>query len=186
VVRLLPDGTRDAGYGDDGEVVLAEFASAIGVAAQSGGRAVVAVVEHDLRFDPRPRTLLLRLDPTGAPDPSFGDDGYVDVRTHLPSGFELRGLASDGDDRLVLLARTTHGGFESVLLRLDPSGDLDPSFASAGLRWLEVEGRTLSVSAAGASLVSSWLPNALRRFDATGAADATFGSGGTLLVDEAA
>lgn len=183
LVRLLPDGTRDVDFGDGGEVLFPEFVDAVGVAEQSGGRVVIALV-GDSAGGARRATVLVRLDQTGTPDPSFGDEGRVDVGPFLPSS-DIVGLAADGDDRLVLLVRAWEGAFRSVLIRLDEGGDVDPSFATDGIRWLEIEGRALSVSPEGLSLVAFLTQNAtaLRRFDATGAVDTTFGDGGTLILD---
>lgn len=179
IVRLRPDGQRDARFGDGGELVLQEFEEALGVATQSGERAVVALREQDLDFDVRPATVLLRLDAMGRPDEGFGDGGRVDVGAHFDQPIDLRALASAPDGRLVALV--WYAG-ASTLLRLDADGGLDPTFGTAGKVDVGFVAHALSVAASGAVLTGTGHTSGLTllRFDVAGAPDVGFGTGGRL------
>lgn len=145
VLRLNPDGSRDATFGMNG-IATVHFANgpagAVRVALQADGRIVVAgSVEQ-------PGSLsdfaLVRLNADGSIDTSFGDLGFrtLDIGSHefvydltlLPSGgFVVVGTTDASDDQDVAFAR------------FDGDGTLDTTFGNGlipGTVVLGIEGRS--------------------------------------------
>jgi uncharacterized delta-60 repeat protein len=109
IVRLLPDGSRDRAFGTNGLIlwnppwsfddVLMQVWAGIAV-AQPGGRLLVAAQVDEQGRDgfPRPtrsRVVLVRFDPDGSVDESFGrsgiaeldwDQGHISGWARLPGG----------------------------------------------------------------------------------------------------
>lgn len=131
VARLAPDGTRDSGFGTNGEVVLHPVHASphdfvVKVLATSDG---VVVLTDGL--------ILARLTDSGQPDSGFGNRGYVTlpvVPAHPPIqqdesvGSSSRDVVVQHDGRLVALTETgrTDGDhydiFAGLLSRLSRSG----------------------------------------------------------------
>lgn len=134
LVRLLPDGRPDPGFGSGG-IVVHDFSGgtdrARALALMADGRIVVGGESHSgvaggLDF------ALLRLHPNGALDTSFGDGGQVVTAVKSGGASELiRGLALpvvDGEQRI--LAVGGEGDFIAVRYRAD--GTLDGGFGAGG------------------------------------------------------
>ncbi len=124
VARILPDGTLDPDFGTDGiaiiDVVTAATAAcgdfARALAMQPDGRILVASEGQTYDAPPSPLTLstwwLLRLDPDGAVDVGFGNDGFVS----MDAAAAPRAMALQGDGKVVT------GGFRETAV-------YDPPFA---------------------------------------------------------
>jgi uncharacterized delta-60 repeat protein len=85
----------------------------------------------------------VRLTPSGAPDPAFGQDGFTAPLPHSPTeGFnreaQAEAAAVQGDGRVVVAGFLQEGvtyprRFTSLLARYLPDGALDPEFGADGL-----------------------------------------------------
>lgn len=120
VVRYLPDGQLDPGFGTNGVVTTpATMATAIGLLPD--GRIVVAGTA-DLRLG------VIRLQPSGALDPSFGTNGLAEIGNDGLTG--AWDLALQPDGRIVV-----PGWNMSVfaIVRFGTNGELDPSFGQDGI-----------------------------------------------------
>jgi uncharacterized delta-60 repeat protein len=109
VARFVADGTLDPDFGTDGVAVIdvvtpttaacGDFAKAL--ALQPDGRILVASEGQTYDAPPSPLTLstwwLLRLDPDGALDLGFGDDGVVFIKDRAAPN----ALAMQGDGKVV-------------------------------------------------------------------------------------
>ncbi|MHA3735262.1 hypothetical protein ACXR0M_06245 [Pseudomonas sp. Eth.TT006] len=150
LARMLGDGSADLGFGDRGSVI-GEFApgfeaSGAKVQVLPDGRILLA----GLHYENAHRTLpaLALFDSHGMPDLSFGDEGRQVVRlpgdlsigsrdAWLPpgiSGAEACDIAVQHDEKILLIANhhfqlSDHAG---MLIRLTPTGDLDPDFNGRG------------------------------------------------------
>jgi uncharacterized delta-60 repeat protein len=90
------------------------------------------------------------------------------------------------DGSIVVPGAVIAGTFEAALAKIDAGGSADPTFGSAGVLARSEGGsfdraQTVAVQPDGSILVSGWSQGAagqLIRLTATGALDATFGSGG--------
>lgn len=143
VSRFDAGGVLDGSYATGGTYgasfgVTSNLTDVVGT--PDGGAIAVgyAFTGVDPEFRERPcqdctRAVVLKLDATGAPDPSFGQNGVLLLGGSGPVP-ALRGesvvLLADGR---ILLAGTGEGdGQPSVLVRLLPDGSLDSSFGNGG------------------------------------------------------
>jgi uncharacterized delta-60 repeat protein len=125
----------------------------------------------------------------GSLDPSFGAGGRVVI--DLPTELEyLYGLAALPGGRTLVLGSAGSGlDLRLVLLRLDPSGQLDPSFGRSGVTVTNLaDGVAVKVDAEGAILTAGTRGStntrfAVMRFGHNGRIDTTFGRGGVATVD---
>jgi uncharacterized delta-60 repeat protein len=98
IVRLLPDGSRDRSFGTNGVVVwnppwrTANEWMVPGLALRlPGGRLLVAASVEDPRLQGSParwqRVVLVRFQPDGALDQSFGQGGFAELDSETPDGY---------------------------------------------------------------------------------------------------
>jgi uncharacterized delta-60 repeat protein len=194
VLRLRPDGTRDASFGDDGRVVLAAAgrdAAALAVALVADGGVVVAGRGARGGF-------VARLARDGRPEHGFADDGLAQVELVDAGPVVAAALATDG--RAVLLASGARAEGPSVLVRTRSDGAIDTAFADAATRALasadralrarsvapaDTRGRVVLVATSAAATAEARAASGehvvLVRVLADGALDGEFGSAG--LVD---
>ena len=168
LLRYLPGGRLDTGFGDGGIVRtdtgrgtgdrfydgFDEFSS---VAVASDGSLVAAGSSlgdaPPLRPEARPFDVLLaRYDATGTPDPAFDGDGVV--LSALAASSLAVDLALDRSDRLVVVARgqLDDGSPYSFLVlgRYAPDGRLDATFGDGGVVRSGIgEGRAVALTDAG-------------------------------------
>jgi uncharacterized delta-60 repeat protein len=141
--RYLPDGTPDRQFGREGIVQLLRISAIAwgGAAFDSQGRIVVVGTEQ-AGSSTNWRFLVVRFDPNGSLDQSFGTGGIASLAGG--SVFQqLVAVALQQDGKLVAVGNTGwRGGTrpaepgkrnEIVVTRLDANGALDQSFAGGGL-----------------------------------------------------
>src|SRR3954452_23116532 len=114
-------GTLDAGFGDYGVALLGRAGSNLSggaVTAMGDGR-VLAAGSDGRGF------LVARLRASGAPDPSFGRRGSVEVRFRGASRAGARAIALFRDGRILVAGPVTIGGVRRMgVARLLPGGHL--------------------------------------------------------------
>ncbi len=79
--------------------------------------------------------LLMRLDDTGARDPTFGTNGVATTRFPASTGTNLgRKLVLQPDGKIVLVGGVAVGGVDDQcgIARFDANGALDPGFGTGG------------------------------------------------------
>jgi uncharacterized delta-60 repeat protein len=136
---------------------------------------------------------LARLNPDGSLDTTFGLSGIT--TTDFANGDVARGLALDGQGRVVLAGSSGFGDVQSfAVARYTSAGVLDPSFAGGGLTKVDLgSGHALASSVAidlsgnvvvaGSSRGSSGKDDfAVARFNGAGALDSHFGNGGFVTT----
>jgi uncharacterized delta-60 repeat protein len=141
VFRYLADGTLDRQFGRDGIAQLLQISANAwgGAGFDSQGRIVIVGTEW---MSPGARFLVVRLEPNGKPDPSFGTEGIVSLAGGSVSQ-QLVAAAPQQDGKIVAVGNT---GWRSgtrpaepgkrnefVATRLAANGALDQSFAGGGL-----------------------------------------------------
>ena len=181
-------GDLDPSFGNHGRVVTdlggIEFAKS--AALQADGRIVVA------GFTGAGKLLLVRYDSDGTLDASFGTGGTV--LTTIGSGGGAGALALQTDGKMVAAGAASVGGSGRIAVaRYDASGTLDPTFGSGGTVTTAVGDSANanavviqpdgSIVAAGYSTTAGHYDFALVRYDASGALDPTFGTGGIVATD---
>jgi uncharacterized delta-60 repeat protein len=191
VVRRLPDGAPDPGFGTGGMVITsfgAIFQAAYDVAVQRDGRIVAAGSAGEDSGRAR-RMAVARYLPDGRLDPGFGGDGLVTV----DFGVEINdanalALGRDGSVVLAGYAPGAAGGAVAVA-RLRADGSLDPRFGGDGRTTLDFGGSGIGADVAvrpgGAVLVagSGGGDFALARLRRDGTPDRRFGAGGIVHTD---
>ena len=194
VLRLTADGTPDASFNATGTVVMPMgglYASLTAVAVQADGAIVAGGTAYG--GGGNRDFALLRLTPAGVPDAMFGTAGIV--TTSFTTGDDsVQDIALQPDGRIVAAGST--GGADSGfgLARYNADGTLDASFNGAGQVFTSFgpgadEARALALDAGGRILVAGGMQVAgvdrdvaVARYTASGALDASFGSGGKVTL----
>ena len=139
LVRFHHDGSRDSGFGDDGEVFIDEGGAleVNDVTHQDDGRILVlGTKDLGIGFD---AVFIARYLTDGSPDTSFGDDGRRIFNLGSTKRNYGKALTVDADGRICLALGHYHSrrSFTAVA-RLDQDGSLDGSFGD-GDGWMEVQ-----------------------------------------------
>lgn len=195
VARFTPAGALDTGYGTAGwrtTDIAGKTDLGYALALQADGRAILAG----------------RVANSGGADPDFGVVRYT-TTGELDDGFGAHGIvrfATDdvwdeaGDvivqpDGYILVGGQSNAGLSRrfALMRLDPSGVLDPTFGVAGLAFVgfDREGDYLKglswdgdgILAVGATTLAGHADFAVTRVLLDGSVDESFATDGKLLVD---
>jgi uncharacterized delta-60 repeat protein len=135
VSRLNSDGSIDNSFGNSGNVILS-----IGtghdylrdVAIQADGKILLAGDSHDIGVE---RTFtIVRLNPDGTPDNSFGNSGVV--RTFVVNTVnvdnQLFAIALQPDGKIVAAGRILSSTADMAMARYNTDGSLDLSFGING------------------------------------------------------
>jgi uncharacterized delta-60 repeat protein len=197
VARYDLTGGLDPSFGGDGSVLVAVGSSADeghAVALMGDGRIVAAGRTDGGNWD----VFVVRLNPGGALDPSFGGDGIVTTHFGVPSGDdEAFGVSLLSDGRIVVGGRTKNssGDHDFALACYEENGTLDTGFGGGdGLTTTPIGSGTDEAYAlvvqpddrivlAGRSLNASGdYDIALARYDDVGDLDEFFGSGGIVVT----
>lgn len=200
VLRFLPDGRPDAGFGNAGRVLLAnEGTPTIGMAVQDDGRILVGS-NIGTGFQ------VFRLEATGLIDTTFSA-GHVTLFIPGAGGLEYNAMALAPDGKVVVAGSFITAGNSRglVVARIQTNGALDQNFGTGGLvirqppagisNWSEkvssvvvrpdgsvVVGGTISLGTFQTPRpVSSWF--LLTQLTPAGAFDLGFGDRGTVHTD---
>jgi uncharacterized delta-60 repeat protein len=195
VARLMPNGEPDASFGVGGSTTIRLEKKAAGddVAIASDGSIIVGVsfVEGRPPYRYGIGTVLLRLDPQGTLDTTFGSQGVASFGDR-----RLGDLALDDQDSIVVALLAPIYRFERpafFVARLDADGMADPSFGGDGIRRyivkhlnqpshvvIDLEGRILlAVGGYTANCFSGW--GGVMRLTSDGVLDGTFSGDGVAL-----
>jgi uncharacterized delta-60 repeat protein len=189
VARYRPGGTPDPGF-SGGFVrtdILGGGDQANAVAVQPDGRIVVggfAAAGASSDF------ALVRYNPDGTLDPSFGGDGIVTTDLGTPSD-DIRALAIQPDGSIVAAGTADE---DVALARYLPDGRLDPGFGQGGTKITDFGSDDVAtgvaLTARGEILIAGYTLGprvnrdfALARFTSAGALDAAFGDHGIVKTD---
>jgi uncharacterized delta-60 repeat protein len=187
VARYNPDGSLDTSFGTSGKVTTTTPTQGLpqlslyGAVLQSDGKILVWGVDPGTYFSPGAETVLVRYNADGSLDSTFGSGGLSFLG--YPFGSK-GGLALQSDGKILIIAA---GG----LLRLNSDGTTDTSFGANGSVMTGL-GRTggITVEADGKILLVGGLSDppqpggfAVKRYNANGTVDATFGAGGLTSTD---
>lgn len=140
ILRLLPDGSRDLGFGTDGRFTLNQGTQDIinNIALLPDGRIVGAGVTSDEGWT----QAVLRVLPDGTADTSFGGGGMELFRFPLSFPHEsvsfLQRIRVLPDGRMLLgssmyISHVLGSGIGYALAIMTPDGDLDPTFGMDGI-----------------------------------------------------
>jgi uncharacterized delta-60 repeat protein len=195
LVRLLPNGTIDQGFGDNGRVLtdFGEWDEIRSVLIDDSGR-IIAV---GYSFHPSStRIAIARYTSDGRLDSSFGHNGRVLASFGLPHDY-VREAILDSAGRLLVVGGTSNilGADRFIALaRFTEDGSLDGSFGSGGVTLTDIHGNekgvSLALDSAGRIIVAGEVSRrafdntvAVTRYTPDGALDMTFGLAGIVLTD---
>jgi uncharacterized delta-60 repeat protein len=190
--RLLRDGRLDRRFGRRGRVDADLPGASAGALLPDGGFAAARIREEVVL---RGTLEVVRLTRSGARDQAFGDGGLATVTVDSVTG-PVALAPQPGGGLLVLMLTPSSPGTSVVVLRLDRSGRLDPSFGSGGeirLRSDEQVGSAdIAVRRDGRLIVAMVVYErvaptyrlTLAAFDAEGRPDPSFGTDGSGVVSE--
>jgi uncharacterized delta-60 repeat protein len=200
VARYNSDGSLDTtGFGTGGEVlvdVAGDYDWIYQGALQTDGKiAMVGWTWDGTQYD----QLLIRLNPDGSRDASFGTNGIVITDLVGKDHFGRDIVALPGGRLLVVGNRRDIGGDnnEAYLIRYQADGSIDTSFGAGGAVIFDFGGVSAGASGllidpegyivvSGSVLFSddeTTREFAVARIDSNGAFDPTFGNGGFATID---
>lgn len=192
--RLLPDGALDPSFSGDGRVTLGAgvgWNSVGGVAIQPDGKILLAgtceACDDFFCQATYLTVLLMRLNPDGSPDGTFGNGGTVTVPLYPDA--RGRAVALQADGRIVVAGQCTLSNRTYMMVaRYSSTGQLDTSFNGSGVVYAPsvVDGYANAVRllpdggilVAGAGQGSIDTDYFLLKYTPTGALDTAFGLGG--------
>jgi uncharacterized delta-60 repeat protein len=153
VMRLLPDGTPDAAFGSGGTVdgaALGLSERATAVLARPDGTVVFTVGATPGHAGASPFTVV-RLLPTGAPDPAFNGTGISTATfgTAVTGDGLGAGAMHIGPSGTLLVGGTTlspGGAQQAVITRLRANGTVDTRFGTHGFARIARSKRNLRVT----------------------------------------
>ncbi|SEU19329.1 protein of unknown function [Myxococcus fulvus] len=162
------EGTFDPSFGQGGCVSFSDmqYGNVVDIIALPSGGVLVSMSGGDAP--------LVQLTSTGVFDSGFGTDGVVRQFAHVSS------LAAQSDGRVLLSFPRLADGTRGKLVRILPSGALDSSFGQGGE--IPEAGGILQVGADDSFMV--WSGQSLFSYLADGTPDVTFGTNGSVNVQE--
>ncbi|WP_318773950.1 Ig-like domain-containing protein, partial [Meiothermus sp.] len=131
LVRYNPDGSLDTSFGIGGKVTTEVGSSsdeARALVLQPDGKLVAAGYSSNAAG--KSDFALVRINPNGSLDTSFGSGGKVTTAVGSSSGIAALVLQPDG--KLVAAGPSSNGDYDFALVRYNPNGTLDPTFGSGG------------------------------------------------------
>lgn len=134
LARYNPDGSLDISFGDEGvmqtNIIYCDEARA--VTLQPDGKIIITGFTEDELMSIKDLALV-RYNPDGSLDISFGDDGIVttDFFNHMDYGFDVV-LQPDAKIIVAGSAWTSDENSDIALARYNPDGSLDMGFGSDG------------------------------------------------------
>lgn len=193
VLRHLADGQLDLGFGDGGEAepLLPTQTKPAGVFPGPGGTLTIPTPLCCLGGTPLygGGFSVARIGASGQPDPAWAGDGSLFFPTPGAEGaVEAATPTADGGLFLSYEASTPTVSIVGNVIKLTPSGTLDPSFGSdTGLRLFDRVGAIspsdLAVDAKGRLIGVGWSGRiAVLRLRPDGGKDRTFNGGERLVV----
>jgi uncharacterized delta-60 repeat protein/uncharacterized repeat protein (TIGR01451 family) len=183
VLRFESDGTPDPTFGVNGRAVfdVGDGDAAYAVAVQPGDQRIVVGGTSLSTF------LVLRLDPDGSPDDTFGGDGIV--LTGPYNGAQVNALVVQQDGGIVGIGS---GYGDVALFRLTSGGSTDFSFGDYGFTYTDLrqgeeyyseDAATAAVLRPDGTIAVAGRANralAVLRYTPSGRPDGTFGGGYVL------
>jgi uncharacterized delta-60 repeat protein len=195
LARYNPNGSLDTSFSGDGKQTT-DFGrirpgQAHGVALQ-GDRKIVAVGDGPDRFSNS--FTLARYNPNGSLDTSFSGNGKQLTNFGDSTSDGARGVALQGDGKIVAVGYAGFEGGAFALARYNPDGSLDTSFSGDGMETTEFpfggvanglalqgDGKIVAVGGAFSSTFGGDF--ALARYNPNGSLDTSFSGDGTQTTE---
>ncbi|MEQ1642928.1 MAG: LamG-like jellyroll fold domain-containing protein [Pyrinomonadaceae bacterium] len=192
VARYNVDGTLDSSFDGDGKVTTPvdsfnDLANAVVI--QPDGKIVAG--GNARTSSSAPQFGLVRYNANGSLDTSFDVDGKV-----VTGGGEIYGLALQSDGKIVAVGYVNFSPNQVAILRYNPDGSLDSTFAGGGLATpnvsanlnrvfavaIQPDGKIVAVGESRTSTIAQF-STTLIRLNTDGSLDTTFDSDGIVITD---
>ena len=203
ILRFNTDGTLDSSFAEGG-IFRYTFGPVddhlYGIALQPDGK-IVAAGKGQLGNTTDTAFVVIRLNPNGTFDQTFGSNGVV-TTNFFSSLDQATEVAIQPDGRIIASGWVTQGGvnngltYDFAVVRYMPNGSLDPSYGNGGIVFTDFLGRgdlaQASVLQPDGKLVVTGFVTAqatpahydfgVARYNTDGSLDATFGAGGKVVT----
>lgn len=192
LARYNPDGSLDDSFGSGGKVTTDinnhSYDSATSVAIQADGKIVISGITDDTTV----HFALVRYNPDGSLDSSFGSSGMV-VTDFSTNGYAYAMTIFNG--KIIVAGNTFFNSRNHIAItRYEPNGNLDTTFGNHGLVITDfgldfwVHAVTVQpggeIIIAGASMVTEICKDfALERYKPDGSLDTSFGTDAKVTTD---
>lgn len=179
LLHFAPNGSLDPSFGDNG-IADAPLGNAIRLGSinllDNGQALATGTASPNGSGDNQ--SAIVRLDPDGRLDSSFGGDGVVTVNALPGRHDQANASIVDGAGNVVVVGEGDPS--ELILMRLNHDGSLDPSFGTDGVFSEHAFGGTLQVVLQPNRKIMTFGSGMVYRFLADGGGvDTSFGIGGT-------
>ena len=139
IFRYQTDGSPDTSFNGTGEVI-ASVGGAAGLAIQPDGKIVVGASSFDSNAGPK--FSVVRYNPNGSLDTSFGGTGKISVP--IDGSAASVGIQANGKIVVVCNGNNPVTGF--AVFRLNPNGSLDTTFNGTGKVTTRLQGYVIAVA----------------------------------------
>ncbi len=199
VARYNGDGSRDTTFGGDGEVTTDigfSYELAQAVAIQPNGKIVVAGTTWDGSGSQWGHFSLVRYNPDGSLDLSFGGGDGIVVTENLGTGWvTANAVAIQADGKIVVAGMSDYNLYDFpylTVIRYNPDGSLDTSFGGDGIGENSVfmrfqEAYSVAIQTNGKIVAAGYYYSAgngadfaIARYNADGTLDTTFSGDGIV------
>src|SRR6266545_1086163 len=193
LARYMPDGTLDSSFGGDGRVTtdLTRRGGdcALGVAIQADGKIVAA--GHSGFGGPNGKFAVVRYEPGGTLDTTFGGDGRV-TTDFTPDADVASRVILRADGKIVAAGQSGVLGTNTMfaVVRYQPDGTLDATFGGDGRVTTDFTrgedgANAVAIQADGKIVAAGCIPTAfaLARYTPDGTLDSSFGEDGRVTTD---
>ncbi|HEV7643283.1 MAG TPA: hypothetical protein VGO50_05005 [Pyrinomonadaceae bacterium] len=192
LVRLNENGSLDTTFGNNGQVyTLAIGGRAYGLALQKDGK--IVVVGYGI-FSSAEYLTIVRHNPDGSLDPSFGNGGIGVYDINPGENDRAQSVAIQPDGKILVIGNSTRNGPQSeaqqFIARYLPNGAIDGSFGNGGIVRtvlgasnvgivikLQPDGKIVTGGYGNSGSIYSFI---LARFNPDGSSDATWDGDGVL------
>jgi len=185
---VLPDGTPDTSFGDQGHITVflgSEINRMVSVAVQTDDKIVIAMNYLTLSASGT-QIVLCRYTSQGKFDRSFGIDGYTCLGPEVGT-YELAKMIAQPDGKLICVGRI--GKYKALIMRYNANGTPDPQFNGGKEVLIDVENYNGSLTAVAVQpednkiVAAGWNPGSpypmfWGRLNEDGSFDASFGNNG--------
>jgi uncharacterized delta-60 repeat protein len=195
LARYLPDGSLDGGFGSQGKVVSDVAGEAYAMLIQPDGKLLVAGRSPRDEVADSSDFVVARFDGNGTLDTSFGAGGMriTDIGGATNTA---RNIVQQSNGAIVVSGQSFDSTVDHTdIVRYDANGNLDDTFGTGGVLALAgtLVGQGLAVSPedklllVGSTVVTGTPTTAsqflVRRLNANGSTDGTFGQSGSVVTD---